>query len=415
MIIKIFQALLVILLNIIFACCSLFWKRKRTIVLFGGWFGNQYRDNPRFLFQYLSDNKQKLGLEHVVWVSRSCEVVELINSLGYEAYLMSSKQSIHYHKYAKYHIICQSVNNIISNNGDILGWLSYGAIKLNLWHGSGAVKNVNYSMITNKTNCNVSKYDVLKMWLHDHSYLFRQFIEKDGGWAHCYYLSSSSSESDQLQMFFRISRLKCIESNLPRNCILSNLTDRERDIFNQVSNDSFKILYLPTFREKSSNFNYNNVFNEIYSFIKDYDCLWIQKPHPVDSVNNQSLSQTDRFLCLDSDFEINIILPLADIIITDYSSVAVDALFHMIPIIFYIPDYDEYNTLDRGFCCDYESRMCGYKAYNIDELKHYIKFIMNNPNDSFNDRYLTERSRWWEHDSTIDEIWKDIIEFTNTK
>ena len=414
MILKMVRAFLIAVLNMTFAFASLFWKRDRNIVLFGGWFGNKYCDNPRFLFQFLSDNKQVLGIEHVVWVSRNREVVKLINSLGYEAYLMSSKKSLYFHKHALYHIICQSVNNIISNDGDILGWLSYGAIKVNLWHGSGAVKNVNYSVIRNG-GAKLSKYEIIKIWLHDNSYLFRQFIEKDGGWSTSYYLSTSSAESDQLQMFFRIPRSKCIESNLPRNCKLYNLTSNEEKILKYISNYRFKILYLPTFRDSKSNFNSMNVFNEISDFIENNNCIWVQKPHPVDKNDTLPDYENNYFLNLSSDFEINLIIPCADIIITDYSSVAVDALFHMKPIIFYIPDFDEYRTLDRGFCCDYEERMCSYKAYNIGQLKYYIKYIINNSSESISDRYLQERSKWWEHQSDINNIWNDIIKFTQAQ
>ena len=45
--------------NLKYLLSSLFWLKDKRIILFGGWFGERFADNTRFLFQYLSDNKKK--------------------------------------------------------------------------------------------------------------------------------------------------------------------------------------------------------------------------------------------------------------------------------------------------------------------------------------------------------------------
>jgi hypothetical protein len=72
--------------------------RDKAIVLMGAWFGNRFADNSRYLFQYLSENKEKLGLKHVVWVTRSEMLQKELEEMGYEAYMMDSDESLYYHK-----------------------------------------------------------------------------------------------------------------------------------------------------------------------------------------------------------------------------------------------------------------------------------------------------------------------------
>ena len=62
-------------------------KNERT-VLVGAWMGDKFADNSRFLFQYLSNHKKELNINHVVWATRSRQVLELLESYGYECVLI---------------------------------------------------------------------------------------------------------------------------------------------------------------------------------------------------------------------------------------------------------------------------------------------------------------------------------------
>ncbi len=395
--------------NIVMAFRSMFWKRSKDCILFGAWFGTKYGDNPRYLFQYLSDHKEKLGLKHVIWVSRDKNIVDMIRSIGYEAYLMTSKESIYYHKHCKYHIICESCNNLFTNDGDIMGQYSYGAIKINLWHGSGALKNVDYSIITNNKDSSV--FMKFKMFLHDNFWFYRYFAEENGGWGNCYYLSSSAAETEQLKSFFRLKNRLFIESNLPRNCSLTKVLCNEKAVLEEIRKYKHIIFYLPTFRGNDSTYNYQKVYGSISQELKD-NTLWLQKAHSASDQHVSIMDQKLGFIDLDPSFDINILLPFTSMIITDYSSVAVDALYYNKPIIYYIPDIEEYKKSDRGFCCDINERMCGPKVYTIDGLSRMIKEILKNPDSVITDEYIREKEKWWEHYCDIDQIWIDIQEKT---
>ena len=111
MIDKLIRKVMVFIYNIGMAFTSLFWKKDKNAVLIGSWFGEKFADNSRFLFQYLSDNKKELGLSHVGWVTRSEQVFNELSDMGYEVYMMDSRESIQFHKKALYHIICDSFDN----------------------------------------------------------------------------------------------------------------------------------------------------------------------------------------------------------------------------------------------------------------------------------------------------------------
>lgn len=65
------------------------------------------------------------------------------------------------------------------------------------------------------------------------------------------------------------------------------------------------------------------------------------------------------------------LLPVSDIIITDYSSIIFDALIYKLPLVLFVPDYDEYMK-SRGLYLDYES-IPGVKVYNKKKLIEVLK------------------------------------------
>ena len=118
--------------NIKERCNRANFRRDMKTVLFGAWFGEKFSDNPRFLFQYLSENRSALGLNRVVWVTRDEAVCETIREMGYEAYMMDSEESLRCHRTAGVHIICNGAADDPANpHADILGRYSTGAVKIN--------------------------------------------------------------------------------------------------------------------------------------------------------------------------------------------------------------------------------------------------------------------------------------------
>lgn len=385
---------------------SLFWHRNKDVVLFGAWFGKRFADNSRNLFQYLAENKEKYGLKHVVWITDSKNINEMLNCMGYECFMKDSKESIHFHKIAKYHFICESHNDLDSKDGDILGEYSYGAYKINLWHGSGAFKKVKYACVDKES----SLIQRIKKRMHTRSRIYR-LVEEVGGWGEYYILSSSKACTIQWHDFFQLPDDKYIESNLPRNLKPLRYTEREKEIISILLQYKKIILYLPTFRSSNSSFDIMKTTDNVLKYLDKNGILWVQKEHFVAGTSkNDNLADTN-ILTLESEFDINVIIDYANIIITDYSSVATDALYYRKPLIFYVPDIDEYNKSDRGFVDGCFQRFnSGRTVKNSQELIDAIRDLDNNE-ILFNEYYEIDRNKWWEYEKDdYDTIWNKIIE-----
>lgn len=378
-------------------------RRDNRVVLFGAWFGNRFADNSRYLFQYLSDNKKRLGLEHVVWVTRNKSVYKQMNDYGYECYMMNSKESLYFHKKAGIHIIC---NNADNNNGDILPKYSMGALKINLWHGLGGIKGVEFAS---------KQYDIFKK-SHPYIYrlkeflnrrmIYRKFALRYGGWGDCFYLSTTPFQTEILQKYFYRDKKHFIEAGYPRNEKCLKLTETEEKILKIIKNKKNTILYLPTFRESNSEYQAPLENAELKELLQSEEFFWIEKQHNFNGKGKTRLE--NNILYLESEFDICTIIPYVDVVITDYSSVVWDAVYYDVPVFFYVPDIEKYENDDRGFVLPKEEFMVGQTAYDTDDLKNLlIKYKDDFKSAVFSD-YTTIKTKMWGVNSNYETIWKAI-------
>ena len=135
--------------------------------------------------------------------------------------------------------------------------------------------------------------------------------------------------------------------------------------------DKKVILFAPTFRGSSKKegnyphyrFDYKKIFE---SFGDEYRIIIKHHPH----VNNKPVIENeykDRVIDLSKNEELNELLFVTDILITDYSSVIFEAALLDIPMLFYAFDLDEYIS-SRGFYCEYISFIPGKLVENMDEI-----------------------------------------------
>lgn len=392
-----------------------FEKRDNSIVLFGAWFGKRFADNSRYLYQYLSENKSELGLSHIVWVTRSKKICKEIVSMGYEAYMMDSEESLFYHKKAGIHIICNSGLYVDGTNADILTQYSNGAIKINLWHGLGGIKGVDFAS---------EEYLKLKK-LHPINCFFKESLRKlkiyrvfciaHGGWGDAFRLSTTSFETKIFEQYFCLPRKKFIESGYPRNQSNIKLMQSEIDVIEQIKKSKLSVLYMPTFRKDNTYYTDPLSDGELISFLHENDLLWIEKKHAADNSDLLGDIENSVILRLNSEFDANTILPYVDLVITDYSSVSWDALYHKKPILFYMPDFEYYLENDRGFFLKPEEFIIGLASYNINQLKQvlfdycvdFTRMLPENEDEIFN--------KFWGQKIDCEQIWKDIIGFVRIK
>ena len=145
--------------------------------------------------------------------------------------------------------------------------------------------------------------------------------------------------------------------------------------------DKKVILFAPTFRGKGQAQAYYDFdtldFDRIKKeFSKDY--VFIVKLHPfIKNKPNYNFENDDFYIDLSKEREINDLLFITDILITDYSSVIFEYSLFKKPVIFYTPDFEEY-IANRDFYYKFDKYNYGIQANNMDEL---IKALHSNSNN----------------------------------
>lgn len=136
------------------------------------------------------------------------------------------------------------------------------------------------------------------------------------------------------------------------------------------------ILFAPTFRGETRikayyPFEQFDVGKFMESVPEDYILIikhhpFVLEKHPVPD------KYKDRVLDLSAESELNDLLFLTDIIITDYSSLVFEASLLDIPMLFYTFDLQEY-IKERDFYFNFETFIPGKFFYNQEELQKAIK------------------------------------------
>ncbi len=397
--------------NLFMLVKSITWKRSPDTVLIGAWFGNKFADNSRFLYQYLSDNKTELGLEHVVWVSRNDNVVQMLRNMGYEAYSMNSEESIYYHKKAKYHIICNAADSYKHIKADILTEYSWRAVRINLWHGNLAFKGVQAASLEYKMNKKRHPFLYKIKECFQRSAIYRKLFVLPGGWGDCYYLSTTPLVTNIFKQFFLLPDKRFIETGAPRVSYSPRLTPEEEQVIEHLKQYKRTILYLPTFRDEASHFDLNEIAVGLASFFSDNDYLFLQKAHSISNRKLEENIDNKHIMNLSPDFDVNIIIPHISLLISDYSSAVGEAMFFYKPVVFYVPDFEEYRSGDRGFVVDPDSIMCGPKSTDLKNLAKVLKDELENEKAP-DQKYCKVRSDYYGKEKTMREIWNTIVEFT---
>lgn len=299
--------------------------RNKKLWIFGAWEGWKYDDNSRTLFEYVNE---KYGKEiRCVWLTNEEKTVNVVKSLGFEAYTSSSRMGKMLQKKAGVAIYTNGVMDFG------LHPKVAGALIVSLWHGVGFKKIYN------------AKYSGLKLFI-------KKVMDKFFSWAYRdLSLVPSNYVAWQCKDYFSLPQNAKIEiTGQPRNDVLKHHLSKI-DILKKIKIDGTKkiILYMPTYRgygvqSKSMTRIITDLYNskELDSFLAEHNCIFIVKLHPltplIDLENRDNFSILDYY-SVDSTQEL---LGVADILVTDYSSVFVDYALLEKPIIFYMPDHEDF-------------------------------------------------------------------------
>ena len=233
-----------------------------------------------------------------------------------------------------------------------------------LWHASGAFKTFGYSR-------------------ND-----REIKNQNDIWHYKYTKAFVSSENirECYAEGFGIPLENVIAAGTPRTDVFFDeklKSKTKKEILNKYPalKDKKIILFAPTYRGTSvsqATYDFDAIdYKFLYENLKD-EYIFIFKWHPAiywnikDSLQKELSDMSDFYYDFSSDRDINDLLFIADILITDYSSVLFDWALLKKPIIYFVYDLYSY-IVERGFYFKFSDYLYGPVIKTEDELVNAIK------------------------------------------
>lgn len=367
-------------LNFLIALLVIIIPKRNDIWILGGWFGERFADNSKYLFLYVANEVP--GIKPV-WITRNKEIMQNLRKAGYKCFLANSISGFYYSLRAKYHIIDQSVKK------DINSFASPGSVCVHLWHGI-PVKKIGFFAFPKKETKNIKSFLFEKI---------KKTFPTVFSWSYPYRIATSDFSGRLLKKAFGIEEKKMIISGYPRTDTF--FTDKYESFLNdkyleeiigeikqRKKQKEMIFAYFPTFRDLNTDLflgtQKNEEIVEFDAFLGEYNVKMITKFHYASVIRDIEFDKLKNIVILDSKIDLYPLLKHIDCLITDYSSVYFDFLLLNRPIIFYPYDLEYYENDDRGFILDYTKYTPGRKVYNLEELKKAIIDIKDGV-DSYNE------------------------------
>lgn len=347
------------LIRLLYRLVYRFIPCQKETILFISFHGRGYSDNPKALHEYISKHPKYQKYRCIFAIKNhreknlqidNAKIIEYF-SIPYFFYLARSKYWIANCKLPKYVLKKPS------------------QIYLQTWHGTPLKKLAHDIVVPEGTTFYRSGMSIEEM---------RSTYDDDVS-KYNYMISPSAFTTEVFQSAFKIERQRLIETGYPRNDILSNYQNSDLEAIkaklNLPSNKKV-ILYAPTWRDNSFNlkgytFKLKVDFKKWQKALgKDYVVIF--KPHYL-IVNDFDLESVKDFVYfVDPKEDISSLYLIADILVTDYSSVFFDYAILKRPIYFYMYDLDSYRDELRGFYLDIYQDLPGKVIENEDSLLEKI-------------------------------------------
>ena len=362
---------------------NLFIARDNNRIMFNGSlgvYGEKKREvflhNTKYLYLYLQNNRTdfKIG-----WLCDDKKMQTEFKKLGFKnVYSRTSLKGIYYSLKSKYWFY-----DFIPEY--LPACLIQGATKIALWHGSGLMKKIGLDDEKHKQNSIIQKiYQTLTL-KNDYFYI-------DGRPEKQAFITAFNTTPDKIKLL-GFPRLDAFFQDFIHQDIF--MEEDYKNITLLKEQGKKLIFYMPTFRDTHKNISAWLQSNKLREFLKQNNAVLVYKLHPLDT-NSLNFELSDDFYKMNSDSDIYAVLKYADVLISDYSSISFDFLLIDRPIIYYVPDLEEYENKCRGFYEPYDEITAGSIVQTEEELFDVLLKILNNI-DEFKEKRKKLRDRMFIH------------------
>lgn len=310
-------------------------RQKKNIITFESFYGRQYSDNPKALYQYMKKNYPQF---QCYWlVDKKEENLFVENQLPHIVH--NSWKELWIQTKAKYWVV----------NMRLPQWKypGKGTTLIQTWHGTPLktlgldIKQVTMPGVT------TAEYQ-------------QQFLTDVSKWD--YLLAPNEYSSQIFQKAFRLPQQKIINSGYPRNDRLFTASDEEIAAIKKelhIKPDQKVVLYAPTWRDtnnKGQGSYYFGLQLDLQAMEKAFgdEVVFLIRAHYLIS-EQLDVSAYPQVRDVSHYPDISDLYLASDVLVTDYSSVFFDYANLHRPMIFYAYDEQEYAGDMRGFYFDYQT------------------------------------------------------------
>lgn len=334
--INIFRA---ILLKLLLGFFSVFIKRKKGLLLFVPIHDkNNFSGNIKSLYLFVLQNE--VDYKPIYFAKNKNNYNELKEHKL--SVITGGRQLLYYSLIAEYIII----------DGTTLLFDFKRKAVIQLWHGSG-IKNVGIH------NQQVKGFFKTLMLNHYKNYKF----------------VSAMSDYDRLKHNNNFQIDSAIVTGLPKNDIFFSSDTNKMLLKGTYSLSSYNkiITYVPTYRDVYTINNFTEKFLvKLNELMISRNEIFIVKKHPWDTFFNipNHLSNIKDFTNIIDD--VQELLTITDVLISDYSSIVTDFSITKRPIIYYLFDHELYIKSCRSLVGNIEEYLPGPFVYNEEDLYKYM-------------------------------------------
>ena len=348
--------------------------------VFGSWGGHRFSDNAAAFF--LHGQNEIADAVRLVWISRQADIVKSLRQDGYEAYWVWSPQGL-------YCCLRAGLYIFDSFSKDINFWPSRGARKINLWSGV-PLKTFERDIRTpGNRYYRLFHGSTPERWLF--GFMMPWHLDRPD-----LIIATSPETADITQRAFDLPASSVVVTGFPRNDILFARPDGAAALerqWPQCFKDAVEagrrvFLYLPTYRDSGKPF-LNVDWVSVERLMRDLNSIFLFKLHPDDQgVFEEDL---DYVAELPQEIDIYTMLAQADVLISDYSSIIFDYMLLDRPIVYYLPDLEEFVASSRSLNFDPLEIAAGPVCVNGEELLKALAGIAAGTNKS-----AEQDARWLE-------------------
>jgi CDP-glycerol glycerophosphotransferase (TagB/SpsB family) len=301
---------------------------------------NRFADNVAYLYLYAAERAEG---RRCVWVTGSTALRRRLRSAGLEAETRWSWRGIAVCARASWYVTSAYVS-------DINRWFADGARVLNVWHGV-PLKRIERDIRSGPLTLVYSERQPMKVAFRDET------RPPDYLLAPSQYIAERCFVSA-----FAVPPERCLPFGYPRTDhffepaqLPHGLLVAEIDRWRALSRRKRIVGFFPTWRDFQPSESFaSDDLTSLSAALSSIDAHLVFKPH----FNDETSVGAAGLTVLAPEDDADAYLPLCDVLVTDYSSLAFDFMLLGRPIVYFVPDFDDYAAY-RGLYFDAEEMMPG--------------------------------------------------------